>query len=265
MMSNTIAMAPTDQWKLCDYHIGPQYLDQLSAGYYQDLTGSGLRASVEVYRKWGHNIVEYRDGASLTEALHVESEVLPGKQKAYGVETMIRKETGILSGWLSYTWSRSFMQVENPETGEQINRGAPYPSNFDRPHNVSVVLNYKRGRRFSLSANVVYMTGRPVTYPVSVYYAYDLPYVHYSDRNKYRIPDYFRVDLSVNLEGSLRKYKRFHSFWMLGVYNLTGRENAYSVYFVNESGLVRGYKLSVFARPILTLSWNVKLGNYASE
>ena len=265
MMSNTIAMAPTDQWKLCDYHIGPQYLDQLSAGYYQDLPGAGLQASVEVYRKWGHNIVEYRDGASLTEALHVESEVLPGKQKAYGVETMFRKETGILSGWLSYTWSRSFMQVQNPETGEQINGGAPYPSNFDRPHNVSMVLNFKRGRRFSLSANMVYMTGRPVTYPVSVYYAYDLPYIHYSDRNRYRIPDYFRVDLSVNLEGSLRKYKRFHSFWMLGVYNLTGRENAYSVYFVNESGLIRGYKLSIFARPVLTLSWNVKLGNYASE
>ena len=265
MMSNTIAMAPTDQWKLCDYHIGPQYLDQLSAGYYQDFPGSGIQASVEIYRKWGHDIVEYRDGASLTEALHVESEALPGKQKAYGVETMIRRETGIINGWVSYTWSRSFMQVRIPETGEQINGGAPYPSNFDRPHNVSLVLNYKRGRRVSLSANLVYMTGRPATYPVSVYYAYDLPYVHYSDRNKYRIPDYFRVDLSMNIEGSLRKYKHFHSFWMLGVYNVTGRDNAYSVYFVNESGLVRGYKLSIFAQPVLTVSWIVKLGNYASE
>jgi hypothetical protein len=265
MMSNTIAMAPTDQWKLCDYHIGPQYLDQLSAGYYQDLPASGFQASVEVYRKWGHNIVEYRDGASLTEAQHVESEALPGKLRAYGVETMIQREAGIVSGWVSYTWSRSFMQVHLPETGEQINGGAPYPSNFDRPHNVSLVLNYKRGRRVSLSANLVYMTGRPVTYPVSVYYAYELPYIHYSDRNKYRIPDYFRFDLSINIEGNLRRHKRFHSFWMLGFYNVTGRDNAYSVYFLNENGLIRGYKLSIFAQPMITLSWNVKLGNYASE
>jgi hypothetical protein len=89
--------------------------------------------------------------------------------------------------------------------------------------------------------------------------------VDYSDRNAYRIPDYFRFDLSVNLEGNLREKKPFHSFWMLNFYNLTGRRNAYSVYFQNESGVIRGYKLSIFGRPVVTLSWNFKLGNYASE
>jgi len=265
MMSNTIAMAPTDQWKLSDYHLEPQYLDQLSIGYYKDFYYSGMNASVEIYRKWGHNIVEFRDGASLTRGLHLESETLPGKQTAYGVETMIRKDAGTLNGWVSYTWSRSYMQVDIPETNEQINGGVTYPSNFDRPHNFSLVLNYKRGRRVSLSANLVYMTGRPVTYPVSVYYEYEIPYIDYSERNQYRIPDYFRIDLSMNIEGSLRKRKKFHSFWMIGVYNLTGRDNAYSVYFQNESGLIRGYKLSIFAQPIPTISWNLRLGNYASE
>ena len=265
VLSNTVAMAPTDQWKLVDYHIRPQYLDQLSAGYYQSLPGSGMSASVELYRKWGHDIVEYRDGAGFTESPHVESETLQGKQKAYGVETMIRRNAGAVNGWVSYTWSRSFMQVGIPGSGEQINGGKPYPSNFDRPHNVSMVFNYRRGRRVSLSANLVYMTGRPVTYPVSVYYEYEVPYMHYSDRNKYRIPDYFRVDISMNIEGSLRKHKMFHSFWMLGVYNLTGRDNAYSVYFKNENGVIKGYKLSIFAQPIYTISWNIKLGNYASE
>jgi hypothetical protein len=265
MMSNTIAMAPTDQWKLSDYHMEPQVLDQVSMGYYKDFYYSGMSASVEVYRKWGHNIVEFRDGASLTRSRHLETETLPGKQTAYGVETMIRKDAGTLNGWMSYTWSRSYMQVDIPETGEQINGGAAYPSNFDRPHNFSVVLNYKRGRRVSLSGNLVYMTGRPVTYPVSVYYEYEVPYIDYSERNKYRIPDYFRMDVSMNIEGSLKKRKKFHSYWMLGVYNLTGRDNAYSVYFQNESGLIRGYKLSIFAQPIPTISWNVRLGNYASE
>ena len=265
VLSNTVAMAPTDQWKLVDYHIAPQFLDQLSGGYYLDFPGTGMSASVELYRKWGHRIVEYRDGASFKESPFVESSTLQGEQKAYVVETMFRRDAGGLNGWLSYTYSRSFMQVDLAGTGEQINGGDPYPSNFDRPHNVSLVLNYKPGRRVSLSGNLVYMTGRPSTYPVSIYYEYEVPYIHYSDRNKYRIPDYFRLDVSMNIEGSLRKHKHFHSFWMLGVYNLTGRNNAYSVFFQNESGLIRGYKLSIFAQPIFTLSWNVKLGNYASE
>jgi len=265
VLSNTVAMAPTDQWKLADYHIAPQFLDQLSAGYYLDFPGTAMSASVELYRKWGHRIVEYRDGASFTESPFVESTTLQGDQKAYGVETMFRRDAGGLNGWLSYTYSRSFMQVDLAETGEQINGGKPYPSNFDRPHNVSLVLNYKRGRRVSLSGNLVYMTGRPSTYPVSVYYEYEVPYIQYSDRNNYRIPDYFRLDLSMNIEGSLRRNKPFHSFWMLGVYNLTGRKNAYSVFFQNESGLIRGYKLSIFSQPIFTVSWNVRLGNYASE
>lgn len=265
VLSNTVAMAPTDPWKLSDYHLTPQYMDQLSAGYYQDFPGKALSASVELYRKWGHEIVEYRDGASFTENPYVESATLQGDLTAYGLETMIRRDAGGLNGWLSYTYSRSYMQVEIEETGEQINGGKPYPSNFDRPHNLSLVLNYKRGRRVSLSGNLVYMTGRPSTYPVSVYYEYEVPYVHYSERNKYRIPDYFRIDISMNIEGSLKKNKRFHSFWMLGVYNLTGRDNAYSVYFQNQSGFIRGYKLSIFSQPILTVSWNVRLGNYVSE
>jgi hypothetical protein len=265
MLSNTVAMTPTDQWKLVDYHIRPQYLDQVSAGFYQELSGSGISASVELYRKWGHDIVEYKDGAGFTESPYVESVTLQGEQKAYGVETMLRKNAGQLNGWVSYTWSRSFMLVDLPGSGEQINGGKPYPSNFDRPHNVSMVVNYRRGRRVSLSANLVYMTGRPSTYPVSVYYEYEVPYIHYSERNKYRIPDYFRADVSINIEGSLKKHKIFHSFWMLGVYNVTGRHNAYSVYFKNEDGFIKGYRLTVFAQPVFTVSWNLKLGNYVSE
>jgi len=107
MMSNTIAMAPTDQWKLSDYHMEPQFLDQVSMGYYKDFYYSGMSASVEIYRKWGHNIVEFRDGASLIRIQHLETETLPGKQTAYGVETMIRKDAGTLNGWMSYTFLHS--------------------------------------------------------------------------------------------------------------------------------------------------------------
>jgi len=265
MLSNTVALTPTDQWKLCDYHIGPQYLDQISIGYYKDFPRTGLSTSVEIYRKWGHHIVEYRDGANFIEGPYVESEILQGKQKSFGIETMIRKNFGSLNGWMSYSYARSFLQVDDHVTGQQINNGKRFPSNYDRPHSFTLVANYKRGRRTSYSTNLVYMTGRPVTYPVSIYYEYGIPYIHYSDRNRYRIPDYFRIDISMNIEGNLKKRKLFHSFWMLNVYNLTGRKNICSVFFKNVKGQMIGYKLSIFAQPIVSVSWNVKLGNYASK
>lgn len=265
MLSNTVAIAPSDQWKLCDYHISPQFLDQVSAGFYQDFHRTGLSASLELYRKWGHKIIDFRDGASLTESVYVESESLQGELKAYGIEAMMRKNAGALSGWLTYSYARSIMLINDSGTGEQVNKGTPYPSNFDRPHSAAIVLNYKLSRRVSVSSNMVYMKGRPSTYPVSIYYEYEIPYIHFSDRNRYRIPDYFRLDFSMNMEGNLKRHKLFHSYWMLNVYNLTGRKNAYSVFFKNENGNIKGYKLSIFGQPIITLSLNLKLGNYASE
>jgi hypothetical protein len=180
-------------------------------------------------------------------------------------EALFKKSLGKLSGWVAYSFSRSTMLVDSPVPGERINFGKPYPSNFDRPHNLSVVTNVKLNRRLSFSANLVYSTGRPVTYPVSIYYLDGMEFVDYSDRNSYRIPDYFRVDFSINLEGNLKERKLFHSYWMLNFYNATGRKNAYSIYFQNDEGTINGYKLSIFGQMVTTLSWNFKLGNYASE
>lgn len=265
MLSNTVAISPTDQWKLCDYHISPPFVDQVSLGYYQDLPKAGLNTSAELYYKKISDVVEYKDGASFIQSPFTETQVLQGEQEAYGLELMIRKNSGKLSGWMAYAYSRSTMYFNSPIETERINKGIAYPSNYDRPHNLNMVSNYKVNRRLSFSANLVYMTGRPVTYPISIYYQYGSEYVYYSDRNQYRLPDYFRMDLSVNLEGNLKKRKMAHSFWMLSVYNLTGRKNAYSVYFKNESGEINGYKLSIFGQPIITLSWNFKFGNYATE
>ena len=265
MLSNTIAISPTDQWKLCDYHIIPPYIDQISAGYYHDFQKSGISTSFEVYHKWVSNVVEYRDGADFFNNPNIELEILQGSQKAYGVELMLRKNAGKLNCWIAYSFSRSIMLVNGNFRGESINNGLAYPSNYDRPHNLNLVSNYRLNRRLSLSANMVYITGRPVTYPVSIYYLDDSEYIQYSERNKYRIPDYFRIDLSINLEGNLKRQKLAHSYWMLNFYNLTGRKNAYSVYFKNEEGVMNGYKLSIFGQLIVTLSWIFKLGNYASE
>ena len=265
MLTNTFAISPTDQWKLCDYNIVPQYVDQLSAGYYHDFKKTGFSTSLEVYYKMLSNVKEYRDGASFINNPNIELEILEGDQTAYGVELMARKNTGKISGWIAYSFSRSTMLVKSDFPGESINNGVPYPSNYDRPHNLNIVSNLKLDRRFSFSVNMVYTTGRPVTYPISIYYMDGIQHIYFSERNGYRIPDYFRIDLSINLEGNLKRKKLAHSYWMLNFYNLTGRKNAYSIYFKNEDGAMKGYKLSIFGQPLITLSWNFKFGNYSSE
>jgi hypothetical protein len=265
MLSNTVAISPTDQWKLCDYNIVPPYVDQVSMGFYQDFPRGGINTSFEVYYKKIENVVDYRDGASFISTPNVETVTLQGEQEAYGFEALFKKNAGKLSGWIAYSYARSMMQVDSEFPSEQINNGNPYPSNFDRPHNLSIVSNLKLNRRLSFSANMVYTTGRPVTYPISIYYMDGIQFVDYADRNSYRIPDYFRLDLSVNLEGNLKERKLFHSYWMLNFYNVTGRQNAYSIYFQNDDGEINAYKLSIFGQMIVSLSWNFKLGNYASE
>jgi hypothetical protein len=265
MLSNTIAISPTDQWKLCDYHISPPFVDQVSLGYYQNIPSAGINASAEIYYKQLSNVLEYQDGADFVNIPHIETQVVQGDQDAYGLELMFRKNSGKLNGWLAYSYSRSMMLFTSTVPGENINEGLRYPSNFDRPHNLNLVTNYKVSRRFGFSATLEYISGRPVTYPISIYYQDGSEYLDYSVRNQYRIPDYFRMDLSVNLEGNLKKRKLAHSFWMLSIYNLTGRNNAYSVYFRNELGRINGFKLAIFGRPVITLSWNFKFGNYATE
>jgi hypothetical protein len=265
MLSNTISIAPDDQWKLADSHLKPQNSMQYSVGYYHHLKVPELLVSFEVYYKDGEDIVEYKDGADFLSTPYVETNILQGKQNSYGAEFMISKEKGRLNGWISYTYSRSNITVNGLNKWEKINNGKPYPSNFDKPHVLNMVLNWKINRRFSISSNVVYNSGRPVTLPVGYYYLEGFPYVDYSSRNEYRMPDYFRTDLSVKIEGNLKKKKKAHSYWMFSVYNFTGRENVNSIFFKSEEGYIRGYQYSVIGVPIYTISWNWKLGNYENN
>ncbi|HEY9047046.1 MAG TPA: TonB-dependent receptor [Ohtaekwangia sp.] len=258
MLSNTTVIAPTDIWKLSDTYIPPQIGDQWSLGFYKNLLGNMIETSVEAYYKKMHNAIDYKDGASLLMNHHIETDVLKGQGKAYGVEFMVKKATGKLNGWVSYTYSRSLLKTAGPTSTETINRGVYYPSSYDKPHAVNFIGNYKFSRRFNVSLNVVYSTGRPITLPIAKYDLGGTMRIYYSDRNAYRIPDYFRTDLSINVEGNHKIKKLAHSSWTFAVYNLTGRQNAYSVYFVSEGGRINGYKMSVFARPIPTITYNFK-------
>jgi hypothetical protein len=265
MLSNTIAISPDDKWKICDYHISPPVADQISVGYYRNFANGSIKANIELYHKWINNQVEYKDGTDFTSPDPIETQVLQGKQRVNGIEMMFSKNVGKTTGWLSYCFSRSLIKVDGGEEALQINYGVEYPSNYDRPNSLNLVLNHKVNRRVSLSTNFVYATGRPVTYPVSVYYSEGQEMLLFSKRNEYRIPDYTRLDLSVKLEGSLFKKKVIHSYWTLNLYNALGRKNAYSVYYSAQNGKVTGHKLSIFGVPLLTISWNYKFGNYLND
>ncbi len=265
MLSNSISIAPNDQWKLVDSHITPPTSIQYSAGYYHEIPKRGMSLSSEFYYKQANYVVEYRDGADFLSTPYVETSILQGTQKAYGAEFMLSKPTGRLSGWVTYTYSRSFITVNGKEDWADINQGKTYPSNYDKPHVLNLVMNYKFNHRFSWSSNFAYTSGRPVTVPKGIYYVEEQPFVDYSDRNQYRIPDYLRLDMSIKIEGNLRSVKPMHSYWTIGVYNLTGRSNANSIFFLSEEGKLHGYKYSVIGVPIFTISWNWKLGNYENN
>ncbi len=258
LLSNTTTISPTDIWKLSDPNIKPQSGEQVSLGYYQNFKSNTIETSIEVYYKNMHNYLDYKSGATLVLNHHIETDVLTTRGKAYGAELMIKKLSGKLNGWLSYTYSRTLLQQDDPIAGQTINNGDYYPANFDKPHNINFIGNYRINHRFSISLNVVYSTGRPITLPIAIYDLGGSQRVYYSDRNQYRIPDYFRTDLSMNIEGN-HKIKKFkHSSWTLGVYNITGRKNPYSIYFTEENGVVKGYKFSIFGTAIPSITYNFK-------
>ena len=258
MLSNTTVIAPTDIWKLSDQHIQPQIGDQYSLGLYKNLKNNTVELSVEGYYKTMQNMIDYRNGAVLILNHHIETDVVKAQGLAYGVEFMIKKQTGKLNGWVSYTYARTFLRTVNPNPSETINQGDYYPSNYDKPHDVTMISNYRINRRFSLSLNFTYNTGRPITLPLAKYTLGEAQRLFYSARNQYRIPDYFRTDFAMNIEGNHKVKKLAHSSWTISIYNLTGRRNAYSVYFKSENGGIRGYKLSIFGQPIPSVTYNFK-------
>ena len=265
MLSNTVAISPTDRWKLVDPHIIPPVSDQISLGVYKNINSRALETSAEIYYKKSKNIVEYKDGADLSLNPYFETSLLQGDQNSWGAEFLIKRNAGRLTGWLSYTYSRSLVTVDSPNIYDRINNGITYPANFDKPHSLNIVGSYSISRRFSLSSNLVYNSGRPITFPVGVFRINGVESVVYSGRNEYRIPDYFRIDIALSVEGNLVKRKFAHGSWMFAVYNVTGRKNAYSVYFKNDGYRVKGYKQSIYGVPVFTVSYNFKLGNYAVD
>lgn len=257
-LSNNTTVSPTDTYKLSDGNIRPQTASQYSLGLYRNFNNSMYETSIEGYYRTLNNMLDFKVGAQLFLNENIETEVLQGEGKAYGVELLIKKTSGNLNGWIGYSYSRSFIKLDSEFRQERVNNGEFFPANFDKPHDFSLVTNYKLTKRFSLSANFIYQTGRPVTFPIGKYNFNGAEYVTYSNRNQFRIPDYYRLDLSLNIEGNHRIQKLAHSFWNISVYNVLGRNNPYSVFFVTDNGEVKAYQSSIFSIPIPTITYNFK-------
>ena len=189
---------------------------------------------------------------------HIETDVFKTKGRAYGLEFMLKKRVGKLNGWLSYTYSRILLKMDDPLAGEVINDGKEYPANYDKPHDFTAISNYRINQRFSISFNLTYSTGRPITVPIGRFYYAGAERTLYGDRNSYRIPDYFRTDFSMNIEGNHKVHQKTHNSWTMGLYNMTGRKNPYSVYYTSENGVVNGYKLSIFGSVIPFVNYNIR-------
>jgi hypothetical protein len=257
LLSNSVAISPIDVYQLTDPNIKPQHGNQISLGLYKNLQSNTIETSVEVYYKKIGDYLDYRSGAVLELNHHIETDVINTQGKAYGIEFLARKTAGKLTGIVSYTYSRTMLKQDDPTVIPTVNNGAWYPANYDKPNDFNFTGSYHLSHRFSMSLNLVYSTGRPITLPVATYNYDGSERVYYSDRNQYRIPDYFRSDFSINILGNHRIKQLTHSSWTIGVYNLTGRQNAYSTYFSEQGGVINGYKLSIFAAPIPFINYNI--------
>ncbi|WP_349351835.1 MULTISPECIES: TonB-dependent receptor [unclassified Flagellimonas] len=257
-LSNNTTVSPIDTWKLSDLNIAPQRGYQATLGFFKNFNDNMYELSLEGYYKRMEDVLDFKTGADLLLNENVETEVLQGQGKAYGVEFLLRKNRGDFNGWLSYTYSRSKYRFDGSTPEERINDGEFFPSNFDKPHDLSVIANYKFTRRYSVSMNFAYQTGRPVTFPVGTFRFNNADFVAFSDRNAFRIPDYYRLDLGINIEGNHKKNKLAHSFITIQVYNVLGRNNPYSVFFVTENGEVKALQSSIFAMPIPSITYNFK-------
>ncbi|KQX08958.1 TonB-dependent receptor domain-containing protein [Flavobacterium sp. Root420] len=259
LLSSNTTQSPTDTWKLSDSNVAPQTAQQISLGFFKNLKDEEYEVSLEGYYKKSKNILDYKIGAQLLLNQNVETKLLQGEGKAYGVELLLKKTTGRLNGWIGYTYSRTLIKLDSQFSSEKVNNGDYFPANFDKPHDLSAILNYKFTRRYSLSTNFLYQTGRPITYPIGTYQYGNAQYTLYSDRNAYRIPDYIRLDMGINIEGNHKIKKLAHSFWNISVYNVLGRNNPYSIYFVtDQSGKVKGHKTSIFSIPVPSITYNFK-------
>jgi hypothetical protein len=252
---NSTAGTPLDIWFPASPNVKPQISDQGALGYYRNFDSNMYEASAEVYYKNMQNTIDFKDHAQLLLNRELEAELRFGRSWAYGLELMVQKQHGKLTGWVSYTLSKTERKIE------EINNGKAYVAPYDKPNDISIVINYDFSQRLTAGLNWVYSTGLPVTFPTgrAVWGGVVVPI--YSDRNDYRMPDYHRLDLSVTLRPRKNPNRKWYGEWNLSVYNAYGRKNPWAINFVQETA-AGGYQtyaeMTYLFSVIPSISYNFK-------
>ena len=252
LVSNTTASLPIDVWTPAGTYVKPAKVDQLALGYFRNFSDNVYEFSAETYYKQYYDLLDYKNGADLLLNATLETELLTGEGRAYGLELMLKKDRGNLTGWISYTLSRSERLVK--EISEDY-----FPSNYDKPHDLTVVAAYQLNKKWNVSGNFAYMTGRPITYPNARYEWQGFVGASYDNRNGARIPDYHRLDLSATYDMDVDKSRRWKSSLSFGLYNVYSRRNAFSVFFrqnAEDPSITEAVRYSVLGSMIPSVTYN---------
>jgi hypothetical protein len=252
LLSNTTSTTPFDLWIPSNVNILPEIADQFTLGYFRNFSNNMYETSAELYYKTLKNQIDYRNGANLILNNKVESQLVFGKGWGYGAEFLIRKKYGKLTGWISYTLSKTKRQFPD------INKGSVFLARQDRPHNIAIVGMYTLNPKITLSATWIFISGNVVTFPSGRYLVDGNIVPYYTERNGYRMPDYHRLDLGLTWQR--KKTERFESNWSFSVYNVYGRSNAYAINFQqdpNDPAKMQAVQLSLF-RFVPAISYNFK-------
>lgn len=257
LLSNTAASSPLDVWTLSGLNIKPEKADQVALGWFQNFSDNTYEASVELYYKKMYNQIDYVPASDLLLNEYAAGDLLFGKGRAYGAEFYVKKNKGKLTGWVSYTLSRTERLVES------INNDDWFPARFDKPHNITAVAIYELNKRLSLSSNFTIQSGTPATFPTNRYTQGGIVIGNNYNglRNNSRIPAYHRLDLAATLKAKKKLFKVGEGEWVFSVYNVYNRRNPFSVYTrVNEDNPLKAeaVRYSVIGNFIPSVTYNFK-------
>jgi hypothetical protein len=243
LIGNSTIGFPSDVWIPANTYIKPQFSDQFNIGYYKITDHNAYEFSLEMYYRDMHNIIDYKDNADLFLNPHIETQILVGKGKSYGIEFYLKKNLGKLNGWLSYTLSKTTRQING------INYNQPYPAGYDKRHNLSIVLNYELTSNWSLSSVFKLTSGGYVTIPVGTFNYYGSSFNYYSKRNGYQLPYFHQLDLSMNYKNHKDHHRKLITEWNFGIYNVYNRKNIFALFIKQENNdlsLRSAYKMYLF-------------------
>jgi hypothetical protein len=252
LLSYSAQGTPFDRWMSSSNNVKPQIADQVSVGYFRNFDNNMFEFGIEAYYKDMKNQLDFKDNADIEGYDVIETEILPGKGRAYGIELSLRKRLGQLTGWIGYTLSKSERKIDG------INENRWYNAFQDRTHDISVVGMYELNPKWTLSAAWVFYTGNAITYPSGKYQVNGKDVMYYAERNGYRMPNYHRLDLGATCQ--LKKTAKFQSELVFGLYNAYGRENAYMIAFrtnTKDPDKTTAYQYSLFTF-VPSISWNFR-------